>query len=130
VDAIPPEVLQAGRNVSVAIDIMFVNKLPFFITLSREIKFGTVESIPNRQVATIRNCLEKVVRLYKNRGFTVSSILADSEFEPIWPWFPTLNTATADEHVLEIEQYICTMKEGHTQCSLIVTYPKSCSYTW
>jgi hypothetical protein len=47
VDAIPPEVLHAGRNVSVAIDIMFVNKIPFFITLSCNIRFGTVESIPN-----------------------------------------------------------------------------------
>jgi hypothetical protein len=33
VDAIPDEVLQAGQDVTVAIDIMFVNKLPFFITL-------------------------------------------------------------------------------------------------
>jgi hypothetical protein len=103
VDAIPPEVLRAGRNVSVTIDIMFVNKLPFFITLSLEIKFGTVESIPNQQVTTIRNFLEKVVRLYKNRGLTVSSILVDSEFELIQPWFPTLNTAAADEHVLDIK---------------------------
>jgi hypothetical protein len=85
VDAIPPEVLQAWRNVSIVIDITFVNKIPFFITLLREIKFGTVESIPDQQVTTIQNCLEKVVRLYKNRGLTVSSILADSKFEPIRP---------------------------------------------
>jgi hypothetical protein len=48
VDAILPEVLCAARNVSIAIDIMSVNKIPFFITISRDIKFGTVETIPNQ----------------------------------------------------------------------------------
>jgi hypothetical protein len=47
VDAILPEVLCAGRNVTVAVDIMFVNKIPFFITLSCNIRFRTVKSIPN-----------------------------------------------------------------------------------
>jgi hypothetical protein len=54
VDAVLPEVLCAGRDVSVAIDIMFVNKICFFITLSRDIRFGTVKSIPNRLVTTVQ----------------------------------------------------------------------------
>jgi hypothetical protein len=129
VDAIPLEVLCAGRNVSIGIDIMFVSKIPFFITLLCNIRFGTVKSIPNRQVTTVRNCLEKVVSLYKSRGLTVTSVLADSKFKLLCPWFPMLNTAAADEHVPEIERYIQTVKEhtrGHTQCCLTVTCHKLC----
>jgi hypothetical protein len=111
VDAIPPVVLCTGRNVIVAIDIMFVYKLPFFITLSREIKFGTVKSIPHHQVTTIHNCLEQVVSLYANMGLIVSSVVADGQSKLIWLWFPILNTSPADEHVLDIESYIHTVKE-------------------
>jgi hypothetical protein len=90
---------------------MFVNKVPFFVTISREIKFGTVESIPNRQVTTIKNCLTKVMQLYSGRRLIVGAILADHEFELIRPWYPNLNTTTADEHVPDIERHIRTVKE-------------------
>jgi hypothetical protein len=111
VDAIPEEVLRVGQDVTVAIDIMFVNKIPFFIALSREIKFGTVESVPNSQVTTIHKCLQRVVDLYAARGVIVKLILADGELEPLCQWFPMLNTTAANEHVPDIEQYIHTVKE-------------------
>jgi hypothetical protein len=53
VDPIPTDVIRLCNDITIAIDIMFVNKIPFLITLSREIKFTTVESIPNRQVTRI-----------------------------------------------------------------------------
>jgi hypothetical protein len=70
------------------------------------IQFGTIEALTNRQILTVRDCLKKVVRLYVMRGFRVSSILADNEFEPLRQWYPALNTCAANEHVPEIEQYI------------------------
>jgi hypothetical protein len=59
VDVVPMEVLQFAKDVKIAIDIMFVKKIAFIITLSHKIKFGTVESLPNRQSTTIKNCLRK-----------------------------------------------------------------------
>ena len=41
------------QNVTLGGDIMFVNKIPFFMTISRNIKFGTAEVIQNQQSATI-----------------------------------------------------------------------------
>ena len=82
------------------------------MTTYRELKFGTVEALMNRQVSTIRDCLKRVITLYQSRGFTVGSIMADSEFEPLRPWYPTLNTAAADEHVAEVERYIRTIKDS------------------
>jgi hypothetical protein len=75
-DGIPEEVLWAGPDMTVAIEIMFVNKLSLFITISCEIKFEMVRSIPNRQVTKIRQCLQRVVDLYTGRGLIVRLKLA------------------------------------------------------
>jgi hypothetical protein len=47
IDGVPPSILERFQKVVLAIDIMFVNKLPFLITVSRGLHFGTVESLPN-----------------------------------------------------------------------------------
>jgi hypothetical protein len=111
VDPVPKEIIDIYRDVTLAIDITFVNKTPFFITIAWGIKFGTVEALLNQQVQTIGASLKKVVSLYRKRGFRVVTILADNEFEPLRQWFPHLNTCAADEHVPEIERYIRTVKD-------------------
>jgi hypothetical protein len=50
-----PEILNIYRDVMIAIDITFVNQVPFFIAVSRGIKFGTVEMLLNPQVKTVKN---------------------------------------------------------------------------
>jgi hypothetical protein len=42
---IPQEILSLNRNVTLTIDIMFVKGLPFIVSISRKIKFNTVEYI-------------------------------------------------------------------------------------
>jgi hypothetical protein len=59
VDTPPLEVVQLLKDITIAIDIMFVNKVPFFITLSHEIKFGTGKSLPNHQIAPLRIAFER-----------------------------------------------------------------------
>jgi hypothetical protein len=41
---IPSPLMEKYQQVTLCIDIMFVNKLPFLVTISRDIKFGTVEA--------------------------------------------------------------------------------------
>ena len=52
-----------------------------------------------------------MTHLYEQRGFRVTSIMADPEFEPLRTAFPQLNTCGADEHVPEIERFIRTVKD-------------------
>ena len=111
IDPVPPEIIHLHNSVTLAIDIMFVNRVPFFITISRNLKFGTVEALSNRKAVTITEKLKSVVKLYQHRGFQVTTILADPEFEPIRASFPSLNCCGADEHVPEIERYIRTVKD-------------------
>jgi hypothetical protein len=116
IDPVPIEIMEIYREVTIAIDITFVNKVPFFVTIACGIKFGTIEALANRQIPTVRDCLKKVIRLYVARGFIVTTILADNEFEPLRQWYPRLNTCAADEHVPKVERYIRTVKD-RTRCT-------------
>jgi hypothetical protein len=57
------------RNVTLCIDIMFVNKIAFLLTISRGIKFGTAEILKDRKHLTIMSAIKHVVALYSKRGF-------------------------------------------------------------
>jgi hypothetical protein len=112
---VPAEILDKYRTVTLCGDIMFVNKIPFFVSISRNLKFGTAEMIANRQQKTVFNAIEHVCKLYRSRGFKVEFIMMDNEFEcmrgDIASLGITLNTTAQDEHVGEIERYIRTIKE-------------------
>ena len=112
---LPPTILSRYRDVRLCIDIMFVNAIPFFITLSRALKFGTVTHLVNRQVPTVLAALKGTQRIYSKRGFRIQFCLADNEFEVLRDDLAALNielnTAGAAEHVPEIERYIRTVKE-------------------
>ena len=110
-DGVPPDIMKAHRSIILAMDIMLINKIAFFVTISRNLKFGTVEALPNRQIPTIIQQLKSVIALYRHRGFEISAILADNEFEAIRPQFPMLNCAAANEHVPEVERFIRTIKD-------------------
>ncbi len=107
------------RNVTLAGDIMFVNKIPFFMTISRNIKFGTAEMILNQKNSTLIAAIKQVKQIYMRRGFIIHTILLDGQFESlrgdIADLHITLNTVSNDEHVPDIERYIRTVKE-RTRC--------------
>jgi hypothetical protein len=48
--------------------------------------------------------------------------MADSEFEALQPWYPSLNTAAADEHVAEVERYIRTIKDSTRSAYSLLPY--------
>ena len=112
ISPVPIEIMKTHKQVTLAVDIMFVNKIPFLVTTSRNIHFGTIEAIPDRKINTVISKLRSILNLYKHRGFNVSSILADGEFEKLRQWFPQLNTCAENEHVPDIERYIRTIKDS------------------
>ena len=112
IDPVPADVMKMHAQLILAIDIMFINKIAFFVTKSRELQFTTIEALPNRQVKTVKEVLRTVIHLYESRGFIVGSIMADNEFEPLRAWHPTLNTTAADKHVSKIERHIRTIKDS------------------
>ncbi len=116
---VPAPLMNQYRNIILAGNIMFVNKIPFFVTISCYLKFGSVEMIQNKQPKTILTALTQVRRAYMRRGFNITTILMDYEFEPLCGDLAamqiTLNTVINDEHVPDIERHIRTLKE-RTRC--------------
>ena len=71
----------------------------------------TIDVLPNRQIKTIKEKIRTILTLYQDRGFTVASLYADSEFEPLRPNFPFINISDADDHQPDIERAIRTVKD-------------------
>ena len=46
---IPPGVMEQYHDIILAVDVFYVNKLPFIATISRYIRFGTVEFLHNQK---------------------------------------------------------------------------------
>ena len=120
---IPDSIISRCKTVTVACDIMFVNNLPFLMTISRHIKFSTAELLPNQKTDGIFKAIKRVHQLvFSKRGFTVNSLLMDGQFDTdglqgeIASKGITLNVVAADEHVPDIERYIRVLKE----CARIV----------
>ena len=111
----PDTIIEQYGNVMLSADIMHVNGIPFFVTRSRHIHFGTVDVLPSLQAIDIVAALCRVVNIYAHGGFQVTMALMDGAFAGLHDVCNqlqvTLNTTSRDEHVGDIERYIRTVKE-------------------
>jgi len=110
---IPAIIRKKHQNITICMDIFYVNGNPFFTTISRKIDFRTVATIPSRTKAILFRETKAVTLLYETQGFKIPDIHADKEFACITnDMLPTrLNIADADDHAPEVERSIRTMKE-------------------
>eukprot|EP00804_Cyclotella_cryptica_P009645 CCRYP_011211-RA/>CCRYP_011211-RA protein AED:0.13 eAED:-0.02 QI:0/-1/0/1/-1/0/1/0/116 len=92
---------------------MFVNGLPFFVTLSRGIKLLTIEFLPSRTGNQLHDSLQTVARLYRRGGFLIKMCPMDMEFKPIKDFLKDMpnNTTTTREHVADVECSIHVIKD-------------------
>jgi hypothetical protein len=85
------------------------------MSLSRHIKFSTAEMLTNQKAMTIADAIKQVKAIYMKRGFRITHLLMDGQFETLHGDIAelriTLNTVSADEHVPNIERNIRTVKE-------------------
>ena len=56
---------------------MFVNGIPFFTTLSRDIIFGTAEYVPSRTAKKLAKLLMNFIKLDAVGGFVVRNVFMD-----------------------------------------------------
>ena len=93
--------------VILAVDMMFVNKIPFSITTSHDIKFNTIKMLGSQTNNVFLASIKQVIKIYSAGGIKVDTILADGQFEPIHGDIANLgihlNTTSQDMHVPEVE---------------------------
>jgi hypothetical protein len=111
--AIPWQLVDANKAVTLAADVFFIDGIAFLITVSRKIKFVMTEHLPIRTVTSLSKHLQQVLLVYGRAGFRVRSILMDGEFEKVKGLMPMVgcNTTAATEHISKAECSIRVVKE-------------------
>jgi hypothetical protein len=104
------------QMITLCIDIMFVNRIPIFLSILRNIRFITAAVLENRKEKSIVKALQDMYGVYRKRGFRITNILGDSEFECTRGTVARelrfeLNICGEEEHVPDIERCIRTVKE-------------------
>ena len=113
---IPKELVIKHENVELAIDLMFINQMPFLTTISKHIMYRTTQPLASKAPEDYRSAIDTVFRIYNHAGFMITTIKADQEFKPIFDEIKdtldiTMNYASAQEHVPEAERNNRTIKE-------------------
>jgi hypothetical protein len=75
--AIPWQLVDASKAVTLRADVFFVDGIAFLITVSRRIKFVTTKHLPIRMAMSLSKHLQRVLLVYGRAGFRVRSILMD-----------------------------------------------------
>jgi hypothetical protein len=113
---IPPDLFMVHHQVTLCIDILYVIKITFLLSISSNIQFTTTARLPDRCAAMLTTTLiRKICKLYERRGFIIAMCFMDNEFEALRDGLLlhgiALNTCAPREHVPEIERPIRTVKE-------------------
>ena len=115
--AIPTQIRELHHEVTLAVDIIFVNGIPFFLTISKKLYFTTVTHLGSRKSEEIEKAFVDMFQYYLQRGFQITTVLADGEFTFLeslmnkLPGAPKLNLASANEHEPFVERRIRVVKE-------------------
>ena len=124
---IPRLLVDANQQVTLAADVMFVNSVPFLVSVSWNINLIIIEHAPSPRTASLLGSLiQSIVHVYARAGFTVQTIMMDIEFSKVRDHVPMLdvNTPAASEHVGDIEHRIRLIKERAR--GIVCTLPYSC----
>jgi hypothetical protein len=58
------------RDITLCIYIMFVKRIPFFLSISQNIRFITAEVLVNRTQLSLTKALHRIYGIYRKRGFS------------------------------------------------------------
>jgi hypothetical protein len=82
IEPLPPEIMTCYRCVTLAADVMYVNGIPILVTVTRNIRFATVEVLPNRNIKTLVNAIKNMLTVYRlNRMHATKLPMPDDVIE-------------------------------------------------
>ena len=123
---IPRTLIDINKKVTLAVDVMFVNSVPFLVSVSRTINLITIEHAPKCSATKLGELIHRIARVYARAGFSIQTVLMDNEFEKLKDLVPMLdlNIPAASEHVGEIERKIRVIKERTRGLTSTLPYPR------
>jgi hypothetical protein len=112
---IPATIMDHHRKITLCVDAMKVNKMPFLASISRAINLGTVAWLKNAKADAMLSHIKDVRNICVKRGFLLEIVEVDGQFEPLRGELAamgvTLNKCSREEHVPVAERRIRTLKE-------------------
>jgi len=75
--------LDEHGDVTIGINIMYINEILFMMTTLQAVHLGTVERIKNETKSMITKSIQQIINTYHGRGFRIKHILRDRQFECI-----------------------------------------------
>ena len=113
---IPKELIEQHNNLTICMDVMFVNGLPMFTCIDRTIKFRGLVPLEDRTSESFYTAIDKVLCHINNAGFLVSQIHCDGEFKSLMDEIKDelnvdMNYTSRNEHVPEAERNNRTIAE-------------------
>ena len=78
--------LKHYKEIHLDIDVMYINKIPFLVAVSKYI--GMIHCMPvmNKDNKRVSDALASIISQYNGRGFKVSTIHADGAFDSLKEW--------------------------------------------
>ena len=80
---IPRELKYLQKSVMLVFDIFFVDMVPFFLTVSRKLRYTTITHLAKRTCKVVFNAFVGVYKFYLCNGFTIKICNGDPEFAPL-----------------------------------------------
>ena len=80
---LPEELALRNKDLELAMDLLYIDKSIFLVTIDRTLKFRAAVPLKNRSQDEIFQGLDVVFRHYNDEGYTIEKIHCDKEFEPL-----------------------------------------------
>jgi hypothetical protein len=77
---VPPEILRNYGDVSLSMDVYYINGCPFLRTIARHLKFRTSMALKDMKAGTLLAKTKTIINQYSLRGFKVTEIHGDNQF--------------------------------------------------
>eukprot|EP00957_Ditylum_brightwellii_P066030 5008365-Ditylum_brightwellii.AAC.2 len=108
-------IIENHMQVIVVADILIINGMQFFISMSRKLRFITGEFTTHAYESTLKKGMIHVVQTYKKRYFQVKHILMDGQFKCLQHKATEMDInliiCSEDKHIGNIEHLNRTIQE-------------------
>jgi hypothetical protein len=111
---VPTTILDYYSDITLSVDVMHVNQVPFLISLSDHVHYGTIRALDSMKIPNMEDEIKRIIRLYAVRGFHIKYILVDIQFKAIKDrgnLEAIVNVVGKGEHAPVIERFIRVIKE-------------------
>jgi hypothetical protein len=101
---IPRMILDWHWIVTLAVDCMFMNMVPFLVSMSRGLHLITAKRTPSQTAKNLAAGISRIMELYAKGGFQVGTVLMGKKFDCLQNLVPIIiiNKTVSRKHVPKI----------------------------